>query len=108
MTPILNPQIYVVFKNIFGSTGSEDLLISLVNSILSQEDQVESLTIVNPYNMQSALTDKLSELDIKAKCHNRNYLNIDMQIRGGSHYGKRSLYYWSRVYGDQMPKGLLV
>lgn len=102
MTPILNPQIDVIFKNIFGSTGSEDILMSLVNSILSQEDQVESLTIMNPYNLQNSLTDKLSELDIKAKCHNGTHLNIEMQIRGGSYYGKRSLYYWSRVYGDQM------
>jgi predicted transposase/invertase (TIGR01784 family) len=102
MTPFLDPTVDYVFKIIFGSAGNEDVLISLVNSILSEEDQVKSITVLNPINLKEFDSDKLSELDIKAVCHNGNRLNIEIQVRGGTYYGQRSLYYWARTHAEQL------
>ncbi|MEI8295977.1 MAG: PD-(D/E)XK nuclease family transposase, partial [Alphaproteobacteria bacterium] len=46
----ISPRIDIAFKKIFGVEENKDLLISLVNSIVSAEDQVVEVTLLNPYN----------------------------------------------------------
>ena len=41
----ITPRVDIVFKKIFGVEESKDLLISLINSIVSKEDQVHDLTM---------------------------------------------------------------
>jgi predicted transposase/invertase (TIGR01784 family) len=63
----INPKVDIAFKKIFGVEENKDLLISLINSIVSQEDQVAKVTLLNPYNPKNFKSDKLSILDIKAE-----------------------------------------
>lgn len=63
----VNPRVDLAFKKIFGVEENKDLLISLINSIVSEKDQVKEVTLLNPYNPKNFLKDKLSVLDIKAK-----------------------------------------
>ena len=60
----LNPRIDIAFKKIFGVEENKDLLMSLINAIVGPNDQVFDLTLMNPYNLQSFRTDKLSIMDI--------------------------------------------
>ena len=46
----INPRVDLAFKKIFGVEENKDLLISLINSIVSADDQVQDLTLLNPYN----------------------------------------------------------
>ena len=105
MEILLDPKIDIVFKQIFASEGNEALLISLINSTLSEEDYIDSVTIINAKNLQRFVVDKLSEIDIKAKCRDGRLINIEMQIGAGAHYEKRALYYWSRLYNQQLEQG---
>ncbi|HLD95561.1 MAG TPA: Rpn family recombination-promoting nuclease/putative transposase [Alphaproteobacteria bacterium] len=98
----LNPRVDVVFKKLFGVEENKDLLVSLINSIVSQEDQIEGVTLLNPYNLKNFLNDKLSILDIKAKGLNGQYYNIEVQISDESDYDKRALYYWAKLYTEQL------
>jgi len=41
----VNPRVDLAFKKIFGVEGNEDLLISLINSIVSEEDQIVEATL---------------------------------------------------------------
>ena len=50
MSEVISPRIDIAFKKIFGVEENKDLLISLINSIVSEEDQVSSVTLLNPYN----------------------------------------------------------
>ena len=59
----ISPRVDVAFKKIFGVEQNKDLLISLINSIVSLEDQVSDVTLLNPYNAQNFSRDKLSILD---------------------------------------------
>lgn len=45
----INPRIDLVFKKIFGVEENKDLLIALINSIVSNEDQVADIVLLNPY-----------------------------------------------------------
>jgi len=101
----INPRVDFAFKKIFGSEENHDLLLSLVNSVLPEEDQVAELTLLNPYTLQSFETDKLSILDIKAKDKKGRFLNIEMQITDQLSYEKRALFLWSKLFSEQLQKG---
>ena len=98
----INPRVDVTFKKLFGVEENKDLLISLINSIVSEEDQVKDIQILNPYNIQNFKNDKLSILDIKARGHNNKLFNIEIQISDEADYDKRALYYWAKLYTGQL------
>lgn len=98
----ISPQVDIAFKKIFGVEENKDLLISLVNSIVGEEDQVVDVTIINPYNAKNFKNDKLSILDIKAKGADGKRYNIEIQISDEADYDKRALYYWGKLYTEQL------
>ena len=98
----ISPRVDVAFKKIFGVEENKDLLISLINSIVGKEDQVLDITLLNPYNPQNFRQDKLSILDIKAKGIDGKRFNIEIQISDEADYDKRALYYWAKLYTEQL------
>ena len=98
----INPRVDLAFKKIFGVEENKDLLISLINSIVSQEDQVTEVTLLNPYNPKHFKSDKLSILDIKATNQDGKKFNIEIQISDEADYDKRALYYWAKIYTEQL------
>ena len=105
MTYTITPRVDIAFKKIFGVEENKDLLISLINSIVSEEDQVEDIILLNPYNPKNFRDDKLSVLDIKAMGHTGNRFNIEIQITDEGDYDKRALYYWGKLYTEQLKEG---
>ena len=100
----ITPRVDMAFKKIFGVEENKDLLISLINSIVSVEDQVAEVTLLNPYNVQNFRDDKLSILDIKAQGVDGKRFNIEIQISDEADYDKRALYYWAKLYTEQLQK----
>lgn len=98
----ISPRIDIAFKKIFGVEENKDLLISLINSIVSEEDQVVDLTLLNPYNNKNFAKDKLSILDVKAKGVDGKRFNIEIQVSDEADYDKRALYYWAKLYTEQL------
>ncbi|WP_242507852.1 Rpn family recombination-promoting nuclease/putative transposase, partial [Rickettsiales endosymbiont of Peranema trichophorum] len=100
---MINPLIDVAFKKIFGVEANSDILISLLNSIVSEEDQISEIEILNPYNERNFKKDKLSILDVKARNkHTGTYFLVEMQLADELDYHKRGLYGWARVYSNQI------
>ena len=77
---------------------NKDLLISLINSIVSEKDQIVEVTLLNPYNPKNFAADKLSILYVKAKSEAGKMFNIEIQVTDEADYDKRALYYWSKLY----------
>jgi len=102
---IINPRVDLVFKKLFGVEENKDLLISLINSIVSEEDQVASVELINPYNLQDFKDDKLSVLDIKAKAKTGRRYQIEMQVTDEGDYDKRALFCWAELYTEQLKQG---
>lgn len=98
----ISPRVDIAFKKIFGVEENKDLLISLINSIVGQEDQIVEVTLLNPYNLMSFRQDKLSILDVKAKGVDGKRYNIEIQISDEADYDKRALYYWAKLYTEQL------
>ncbi len=101
----INPKVDIVFKKLFGSEENKDLLLSLVNSILPQNEQITEIELANPYNIADYIDGKISILDIKAKDQDGKFYDIEMQVGEQGYYGKRSLYYWGKTYTGQIDTG---
>ena len=77
----INPRVDFAFKKLFGSEENKDLLISLINAIVTEEDTVEDVELKNPYNLADYQAGKMSILDIKAKNKQTGkWYNIEMQV----------------------------
>ena len=98
----ITPRVDIAFKKIFGVEENKDLLILLINSIVSADDQVSEVILLNPYNPKSFKKDKLSVLDIKATGADGKRFNIEIQICDEADYNKRALYYWAKLYTEQL------
>ncbi len=102
----INPRVDFAFKKLFGVEKNKDLLLSLINSIVSEKDQVKDLILQNPYNTQDFVNDKTSILDIKALNEKTGvWFNIEMQIGYDMSFDKRAMYYWSKLFASQLESG---
>lgn len=98
----ITPKVDLACKKIFGVDENNDLLIALINATVSPDDQVVDVTLLNPYNPKSFSGDKLSILDIKAVSETDKRVNIEIQITDEADYDKHALYYWAKLYRDQL------
>ncbi len=101
----INPRVDFAFKKLFGSEENKDLLISLINAIVSEKEQVADVELKNPYNLVDYQAGKMSILDIKAKDQNGSWYNIEMQISEDLNFDKRAMYYWAKLVTEQLSEG---
>lgn len=99
---LLNPKIDFVFKKIFGSEEHPDVLISFLNAVLKQKNKIVEVEIKNSDIEKAYIEDKFSRLDVKAKTNNKEIINIEIQLKNEYNMIQRSLYYWSKLYEDQL------
>ena len=98
----ITPKVDLAFKKIFAVEENKDLLISLINSIVGPQDQVSDVTLLNPYNPQDFKGEKSSIVDIKATNQDGKRFNIEIQISNDASYDKRALFYWAKLYTEQL------
>jgi predicted transposase/invertase (TIGR01784 family) len=100
----IDPAIDCVFKWLFGSEKNKDLLLDIINAVMSEsgEQQVVAVELLSPYNLKTSLQDKLSVVDVRAKSENGEWYILEMQIEVQSYFPKRLLYYWAKMYQAQL------
>jgi predicted transposase/invertase (TIGR01784 family) len=108
MKPQVDPKVDYAFKHVFGREQSKPCLMSLVDAVLqpAAEERLAGLDLLNPFNDQEALDDKLSVLDIKARDQSGRQFNVEMQMLAFGAFRQRALYYWSRLHQSQLRKGM--
>jgi predicted transposase/invertase (TIGR01784 family) len=101
-----DPKNDIAFKKIFGDENKTEVLISFLNSILDFKDtkQIKSLTIANPYQVPKIKDLKNTILDIKAINQDDEEFIVEMQVEDDKNFAKRSLYYTSKSYVNQIKK----
>lgn len=103
----INPRVDFAFKKLFGSEENKDLLISLINAIVSEEDRVAEIELKNPYNLADYQAGKISILDIKAKSEKGRWYNVEMQISEDYNFDKRAIYYWAKLVTEQLSESMM-
>ena len=102
----INPKVDYAFQKIFGSHQSEKILISFLNAIIYEgENIIESLTIVNPFNPGQIISFKDTYLDVKAVLVDGSIVVIEMQVARMTAFNKRVAYNLAKAYANQLDKG---
>lgn len=102
---LLDPKVDFVFKNIFGSEKNPEILISFLNATLKPENKITSVKIKGTDIAKQFIEDKYSRLDVKATTSNNEIINIEIQLKNEHNMIKRSMYYLSKMYEEQLEEG---
>ncbi|MBN7573921.1 hypothetical protein C1H57_02865 [Clostridium sp. 2-1] len=102
---LLDPKVDFVFKNIFGSEKNPEILISFLNATLKPKNIITSVKIKGNDIAKQFIEDKYSRLDVKATTSNNEIINIEIQLKNEHNMIKRSMYYLSKMYEEQLGEG---
>lgn len=106
---LLNILVDFAFKKVFAGEGdnSKYILMDFLNCILELEgdERITEIVYLNPFNDRTVKKDKQSIMDIKVKTEKGELIDIEVQINDVDDYKKRSLYYWSKLYGETISIG---
>ena len=104
---LLSPKVDFVFKAIFGKEHNKPILLSLLNAVLGrdQTDQIIEIEILNTELGKNMKLGKGAILDLKVRDKLGQLYDIEIQCENESAFVERIIYYWSRIYGDQLEKG---
>lgn len=105
---LVNLRIDFAFKQLFGTSGSEEILITFLNAMLEEslESPIASLQLEDPHLHREHEDDKLSILDVSATLDTGTKVNVEIQLNNNHDMIKRSLYYWGKLYTSQLQKGM--
>ena len=102
---LLDPKVDFVFKNIFGSEKNPEILISFLNATLKPKNKITTVKIKGTDLAKQFIEDKYSRLDVKATTSNNEIINIEIQLKNEQNMIKRSMYYLSKMYEEQLGEG---
>ena len=94
------------FKQLFGTEQNKDITIIFLNAIL-QKTGHKRIIEVHFDNIEiggESIEDKQSKLDILVTTEEGKKINIEIQFNNRYDMVKRSIYYWSRLYGNELKK----
>ena len=102
-----DPKNDLAFKKIFGDENHKHILISFLNSVLdfTSNQTIVDISLANPYQVPRIPELKETILDIKATNRDGEAFIVEMQKKDLGDFTKRSLYYTSKAYVSQLPKG---
>ena len=100
----ITPKEDIVFKRLFGSVGSENILRGLLEAILDIKIERVELNL-NKELIKKYVKAKKNILDVLARLEDGTLINIEMQMATDKSIEKRSLDYWSDLYTMQLEKG---
>lgn len=100
---VVKAKLDVIFKKLF--TSDETVLTSFLEDILDmQKGSIKKLKVVNPNILPSALDGKQGSLDLKMNVDDE-VVNVEIQLKNEGDFRDRSVYYWAKMYSDELKKG---
>lgn len=95
------------FKQLFGSEKNKEITIVFLNAILQKtgRDTIKEVMFVNQEVGGEYIDDKQSRLDIVVRTQAGDLINVEMQLSNQNDMMKRTMFYWSRLFTDQLQKG---
>lgn len=97
-----------IFQKIFGQNEHKEILISFLNAVLELEGEkkLKDVQIIeNTKLKKESIGDKLGILDIRAKSTSGEQFNIEVQLVNQYNMEKRTLFYWSKLFTEQLKEG---
>ncbi|MBF0426953.1 MAG: Rpn family recombination-promoting nuclease/putative transposase [Magnetococcales bacterium] len=103
----LSPRTDFVFKRVFASAESHDILLSFLNAILELKPPrlITSVTIIDPYIAPKIKGMKDSYVDVRVVDQSLREYIIEMQVLNAPGFEKRVLYNACKTYAGQIQMG---
>jgi predicted transposase/invertase (TIGR01784 family) len=101
----LDPKIDIVFWMLFSAEQNRELLLSLLNAVLRPTKPIVSVELLHAQPERTDVTDKSIALDLRVRLDGGEQVDVEMQSQRRPAQPKRVLYYWSRLYAGQLPRG---
>ena len=94
------------FKRLLGDKNKKSLTLNFLNSILDRDanNYFTDITFLDKDNEPETIDGKLSKLDIRADMNDGTQIEIEVQVIPFKMMAERSLYYWSKMYAEQLNK----
>ena len=97
----------VYAKYLFGNEKNKSLTLALINSVFELEDKKEIVDF--EFRDRELDPDRESGkgvlLDVTGKCSDGTIVNVEFQISSMKGMDRRTLYYWSLLYGRRLNSG---
>ena len=95
----------IIFKRIFGNENNEDVIAAFLADLLEiPRDSIKAVYINNVELTPEYLEQKFSRLDLRLNIDDR-IVNIEMQVNNDYDFKERTLYYWSKMFSDELKTG---
>jgi predicted transposase/invertase (TIGR01784 family) len=97
----------IFVKYLFASPGNEDIVLDFINDVLKDSGftKIDKVKILNPFSIKSYPDEKMVIVDLEVKDESGRVFNIEVQSTGDEDYKHRALYYWARLYSQQISEG---
>ncbi|MCL2863942.1 MAG: Rpn family recombination-promoting nuclease/putative transposase [Lachnospiraceae bacterium] len=94
------------FKMLFGDYRDTSLLKAFLQAVINlKNDELDTITIMDPHMLRFWKKDKRGILDIKARTKSGYYVNVEMQKRYLSYMAERVKFYRSGQFNEQVVAG---
>ena len=102
---IVKLKLDIIFKRVFGNEKNERIIAAFISDLLDiPRESIKSIIINNVEIAPEYLSQKFSRLDLKMNVDGR-IVNIEMQVNREVDFKERSLFYWSKLYSDELGSG---
>jgi len=108
MKTLYTPLDNFFFFKVMGEKGDEVQLLGFINAVLNRtgDNRFNSVEILEDKTFSGEVKgDKSNTLDVRAILQDSTRTNIEVQVRNQNNMGKRSLFYWSRMYARSLKSG---
>ena len=94
------------FKRVFGTEENKDVLQDLLECILDiPPETIAGLELLDKEFHKELLSEKLGILDIKLRLKDGTFVDIEIQNNWHFDFPERTLYYWSKMYNENIKQG---
>lgn len=102
---IVKLKLDVIFKSMFGREANKDVIASFLASMLEiPRESIQEIIMDNVELIPDNFANKFSRVDLKMQV-DRRIVNIEMQVCKEEDFSERTLYYWSKIYSNELKSG---
>ena len=102
---IVKLKLDVIFKRVFGNDSNKAIIAAFISDLLEiPRESIKAIYINNVELTPEYLDMKFSRLDLRLDVDGR-IVNIEMQVNRETDFKERTLFYWSKLYSEELRTG---
>ena len=102
---IVKLKLDIIFKRVFGNERNVEIIAAFISDMLDiPRNRITRVEIKNVELPAEEIDQKFSRLDLNLIVDNRK-VNVEMQVNKEAAYRERTLFYWAKLYSEDLESG---